>query len=116
MKLPKNNAEGELSWAEDNSLKILWNDGHESQYSIAYLRRICPCAFCQGQPKNDEGLLRMLPLLNPGLLEVHGVGNYAISFTFTDGHSYGIYPYRYLKEMCPCVTCRGKRKGISLGE
>src|SRR5574340_552147 len=34
--------------AEDNLLKITWNDGHVSLYPLTYVRGWCPCAVCQG--------------------------------------------------------------------
>jgi DUF971 family protein len=35
------------------------------------------------------------------------VGSYAISISFTDGHSTGIYSYEHLRAICPCSECAG---------
>jgi DUF971 family protein len=35
------------------------------------------------------------------------VGNYAISFAFSDGHGTGIYRFDFLREICPCDLCGG---------
>jgi DUF971 family protein len=36
------------------------------------------------------------------LAELEVVGNYALQLRWKDGHSYGIYTWRYLRELCPC--------------
>jgi DUF971 family protein len=36
------------------------------------------------------------------------VGNYALTFTWSDGHATGIYPYDRLRGLCPCLECAGK--------
>ena len=33
------------------------------------------------------------------------VGRYAIQFTWSDGHSTGIYSFETLREICPCPQC-----------
>ena len=43
------------------------------------------------------------------MTEVKPVGRYAINFVWSDGHDSGIYSYTFLREACPCVTCRGNR-------
>ena len=37
------------------------------------------------------------------------VGNYAVQFSFSDGHSTGIYAYEYLRTLCPCEQCKANR-------
>jgi|SRR6185437_3225702 len=36
------------------------------------------------------------------------VGNYAISFTWNDGHKTGIYSWDYLRRHCLCEECKGR--------
>jgi DUF971 family protein len=36
------------------------------------------------------------------LERVETVGNYALQPVWKDGHSYGIYSWDYLRELCPC--------------
>jgi DUF971 family protein len=36
---------------------------------------------------------------------VFPIGNYALGFTWSDGHSTGIYPFEYLRALCPCPEC-----------
>jgi len=41
---------------------------------------------------------------------VDGVGNYAVSLTWKDGHNTGIYPFRLLRRLCPCDACGGEKR------
>ena len=84
---------------------ITWNDGHFSSYPSWYLREHCPCANCveefTGVRKIAEGSVA-------GSLErvtVDPVGNYALHFGWSDGHSTGIYTFDYLRKLCPCPQC-----------
>lgn len=108
--LPHNDPSLQLSWTDEGNLKIVWNDGHISIFTAEQLRKLCPCAYCRVMPHNEKGELRIVLMPNLSIQYVEGVGNYGISFTFRDGHHYGIYPYAYLRQMCPCDTCRRDRE------
>jgi DUF971 family protein len=71
------------------TVRITWDDGHVGDYSEDYLRGYCPCALCQG-----HGAQRRFNAV-PGakLIEIRGVGNYAIDLRWQDGHSTGIYTF-----------------------
>lgn len=108
--LPQNSRRATLEWASDSRLRITWEDGHESLYSLAYLRKACPCARCRAWPKRDEQGLPQLPekrLAQIDVTAVYPVGRYAVQFVWNDGHRTGYYPYDYLRKMCPCQACRG---------
>lgn len=84
---------------------ITWNDEHASSYPSWYLRENCPCAACveefTGERKIPEGSI-------PPTLErvaVEPVGNYALTFRWSDGHATGIYTFDYLRQLCPCPQC-----------
>jgi DUF971 family protein len=84
---------------------VTWNDGHFSSFPSWYLREKCPCANCVDE---FSGKRRVLPGSVPASLErtgVQAVGNYALSFSWSDGHSTGIYTFDYLREICPCREC-----------
>jgi DUF971 family protein len=85
---------------------VLWEDGHESAFPLDYLRSWCPCASCQGHAPTA----RHLRLSGQELLHVDGVGNYAISLSWGDGHNTGIYTFRLLRELCPCAACGGEKR------
>lgn len=100
---------------------ITWSDGHSSHYDFIYLREKCPCASCDDvrrkkaavpfessqAPAPLPGLGPSLPMYKPApkAKSAHAVGNYAIRFDFSDGHSTGIYSFDYLREICPCDAC-----------
>lgn len=87
-------------------LRIVWRDGHASEYEPRAIRLACPCAGCV-----DEYTGR--PILDPasvpeGIMPVaiEYVGRYALRFTWPDGHDTGIYPYDLMRRICPCEECR----------
>lgn len=90
-------------------LEIDWADGHMGLYPHGVLRGFCPCAHCQGH----EGAIRFVPggdRDEGGALEltaIHEVGNYALQLTWGDGHSTGIYSFRFLRRLCSCAGCLG---------
>ena len=84
---------------------ITWNDEHISSYPSWYLRENCPCAHCV---EEFSGRRLILQGSIPSTLErvdVAPVGNYALSFTWSDGHSTGIYSFDFLRRICPCSQC-----------
>jgi DUF971 family protein len=87
---------------ESHLVRITWRDGHVSEYPMEYLRGWCPCAGCQGHGNEP----RYVANANPPLTKIAVVGNYALSFAWGDGHDTGIYTYRYLRQLCPCVVCQ----------
>jgi DUF971 family protein len=55
----------------------------------------------------DAGSPEMLRApLPPGasseLVGLEQVGSYALQPVWADGHSYGIYSWEYLRQLCPC--------------
>ena len=44
---------------------------------------------------------------------LEGIGTYAVSIEWEDGHAYGIYNWHYLRALCPCAECQAKREEIS---
>ncbi len=92
------------------SMKVTWLDGHTSEYSLRWLRGNCPCATCRearGATAAEENPLRLVSTPPPSA-EIAGaefVGNYAIRFTWSDGHGSGIYAFSALRASCPCLEC-----------
>jgi DUF971 family protein len=86
-------------------LRIVWRDGHVSEYRPREIRLACPCAGCV-----DEYTGR--PLLDPDSVEadinplaIEYVGRYALKFTWPDGHDTGMFPWDLLRGLCPCPRC-----------
>jgi DUF971 family protein len=100
-------------------MAIAWKDGHQSQYSFAWLRDACPCAMCNEErekagrepgesPKTAPGALPMFKAAaKPNCVEP--TGKYAIRFYWNDSHDLGIYSWTFLREHCPCAECRATK-------
>ena len=88
-----------------HSVRVVWVDGHLSEYPNRYLRDHCPCAECRERGR------KTLPLVGDQAAEVYAVqigvvGRYAVSMQWSDGHDSGIYSYTTLRGLCPCESCR----------
>jgi DUF971 family protein len=76
-------------------MQISWADGLTSTIPHEILRGYCPCAHCQGH----GGTIRFVRGGDLDLREIEQVGNYALSFTWGDGHGTGIYTFRWLRAL-----------------
>lgn len=90
---------------DDDTLRIVWEDGHKSEYSFRFLRQNCPCAVCKDEWTGEK-------LLDPEKVahdlrapRAELVGHYALSFAFSDGHGTGIFSFEALRRLCPCEEC-----------
>jgi DUF971 family protein len=91
-------------------LRVTWADGHESPFSLRWLRANCPCATCReerraAQSERDELALHSGPLPSAEVIGAELVGNYAVRFAWADGHATGIYTFAALRACCPCPQC-----------
>jgi len=89
------------------TFSIEWADGHRSAYRLAWMRSVCPCASCREERRQaEEDPLRLAvgPPPDPQVGSAELVGNYAIRFTWADGHGNGIYGFSSLRASCPCST------------
>lgn len=99
-----------IAISKSGGIKIDWRDGHHSEYGLRHLRDRCPCATCTGAhgtpPAGPPGA-SPFEMYKPKLkmLEALPVGNYAVRIKWSDGHSTGIYSFRYLREICACEEC-----------
>ena len=50
------------------------------------------------------------------LREIEQVGNYALGLTWADGHSSGIYSFRYLRTLGDLIDQKGAEGVKALGE
>lgn len=91
---------------EQRLLQIRWSDGESSVYEFDTLRRSCPCAACRPwihdlvktnavheippETRNATGELQTMQDIQP-------VGSYALHFNWADGHTSGIYDWKYLR-------------------
>ena len=98
---------------KDRGLTIAWADGSSSYYSVVYLRRMSPSADMR--QLRDEMVKNPLTVLSPAagnagdggaslvVRDASLVGNYAIQFSFSDGHTSGIYSWEYLRQIDPAA-------------
>ena len=101
----------------NNTLAIVWSDGHVSAYPYPYLRDRCPCASCTGHdyaPVGKPSEPALLPMFQKALKPERAelVGRYAVQIYWNDGHSTGIYSFDYLRELCPCGECTARRENL----
>ncbi len=86
----------------EQRLYVTWADGRRSEYALAELRRVCPCATCRQEREEREAnplhILRSDPT-GVRVTSARLVGNYAIQFFWSDGHHTGIYDFRFLREL-----------------
>lgn len=89
---------------ESGKLRITWSDDHVGEYDYPTLRGYCPCAACQGHEASEVAFHPPSAPVEPRKIEP--VGNYALSFLWSDGHATGIYRFDFLRRICPCPDCR----------
>jgi ATP-binding protein involved in chromosome partitioning len=88
-----------------SKITIKWSDGHETAYKARDLRLACRCAMCIEETSGKELLD---PKTVPEIVRAKAIeliGQYAISFEWSDGHTTGIYNFRSLRANCPCPAC-----------
>ena len=83
-------------------LGIVWEDGHESYYPGHMLRCACNCAHCVEETSGVKILEDSSVPQDVKIVELHPVGNYAVSIKWSDDHDTGIYSYANLRKLCLC--------------
>jgi len=84
---------------------IAWADGHESVFGARYLRGRCPCAQCVSEMTGQRLVFEEHVNPDVAVSAASTVGQYALHFDWSDGHTTGIYSYDYLRRICPCDAC-----------
>lgn len=89
------------------AVRVVWADGHVSDYPNPELRFACACALCVDEWTGERRVQRrdIRPDIQPTGLSL--VGNYAVQIAWSDGHSTGIYTFEHLRRVCPCPACSG---------
>jgi len=84
-----------------DQLALAWSDGQESYMALEDLRRVCPCAACQGEPDAMGRVLKPQVQFTERsfqALKIEQVGGYALQVTWGDRHSSGIYTFDLLRK------------------
>lgn len=82
--------------ASDATTRILtlrWPDGREQQMTHAQLRCACACAECRRIRLDGQTVCASSDVT---LVDMQMMG-YGVQLIFSDGHTRGIYPWRYLE-------------------
>jgi len=95
--------------AGEDVLRIVWDDGLESKFLVATLRRACPCASCVDEWTGERTLdpLAVLDTIRP--IEIEPVGRYAIRIRWSDGHDTGVYSFLYLRSLAEGGPPKGEK-------
>jgi DUF971 family protein len=80
-------------------LEISWREESPRRYEVRQLRCECGCAGCVDERTGVRTLDVDSVPDNIGITNMELVGNYAIKFSFTDGHDTGIYSWDRLYGM-----------------
>lgn len=78
-------------------LEIAFSDGKAFRLPYEFLRVYSPSAEVRGHGPGQEVL--QVGKKNVEITRVEPVGNYAVQFTFSDGHDSGIYSWDYLYDL-----------------
>ncbi len=92
-----------LDVRKTEGLHVVWADGSTSFFPCDLLRKMSPSADSKAmREESRENPLAILPHTSSSTIAIDDaelVGNYAIRFTFSDGHHAGIYTWDYLKSL-----------------
>ncbi len=84
---------------QESVLQIVWEDGHTSRHRLPALRAACPCAQCKGHHPSQSQNLQADQFPDIRITDLAGVGRYAYSISWSDGHNTGLYTMRSLREI-----------------
>jgi DUF971 family protein len=83
--------------ARSRVLEISFDDGQVFRLPFEFLRVYSPSAEVRGHGPGQEVL--QVGKRDVTITQLEPVGHYAVQPTFSDGHSSGIYSWRYLHEL-----------------
>lgn len=95
----------ELKQLGPTKLGIIWNDKHQSLYTVRKLRMECRCANCVDEWSREKILKEENVPAEVKPIKIESVGRYALRIDWTDGHNTGIYPFDALRQLCECPAC-----------
>ena len=78
-------------------LVVGWDDGVKTQIPYRELRLACPCAGCVEEWSGRRTVDPATVPENVHPTAIEPVGNYALSITWSDGHTTGIYSWTTLR-------------------
>lgn len=82
---------------KDRMVIISWSSGETFEYSMEYLRVLCPCAKCSGHTPDQAQLIDGKQDVT--IKAIIPVGHYAVKLAFSDDHDSGLYSWDTLYEL-----------------
>lgn len=86
---------------EGAGMRFAWPDGKKCEYTAFQLRENCRCAACRHELTGEKLLDPTQIKPDIKILKAEILGQYALGFLFSDGHSTGIYTFEMLRDLCP---------------
>ena len=99
---------------DEQNITLTWKDGEILTVPNRDLRLSCRCALCVDEMTGEKILKESDIKSAIAPTDIMPLGNYAISVTWNDGHSSGIYPYKSIKELAQvakAVDTHGHARG-----
>lgn len=90
----------------ENSIKIIWQDGSAAEFPAQVLRAACNCASCVSEFTGERTL--NTAKISPEIKITHAepTGNYALTLHFSDFHKTGIFTYESLYQLAKKAVTR----------
>jgi DUF971 family protein len=88
----------DITVKRDESITIVYVDGHEASFDIMTVRLGCPCATCRSLRDRGEDVWPRPGSPTPLRIsdaELHGA--WGLGIRWNDGHQTGIYPFEALR-------------------
>ena len=82
----------ELRQMGPTKLGVIWNDKHQSLYTVRNLRLECRCANCVDEWSREKILKPESVPNDVKPMKIESVGRYAFRIDWSDGHNTGIRP------------------------
>ena len=94
----------------ERGLTVVFGDGHECFFANIELRVGCPCASCRDARSVGKEVWAgdSISILNAEL-----VGNWGITFAWSDGHGTGIFPFDSLRQWCDARAADAGAEDVS---
>ncbi len=83
----------------DHKVAVFWSDGQKFSYSARLLRFMCPCAQCVDEFTGERRIVESSVDRSVQLDKALPVGRYGVNLVWSDGHTTGIFTYKYLREL-----------------
>lgn len=86
---------------------VSWDDGKKTSVLARTLRQNCPCAECVDEWTRKRTFDPAAVPEDMRIIDMRPVGNYALSFTFSDAHQTGIFNWSFLRETSEKTPANG---------